>query len=218
MPSVPKRGAVSTIAWGGLLAASLIAVPGTAVAQRAPGGAQAGAAAAGGAALPYRINPGDELEVYVWGEERLQRVIRVLPDGTFSFPLVGQINALGRLPTEVERLVSQGLASQFREGVPQVTVSVRNPAGLQFSVVGKVRTPGTFTPGRYVNALEALSFAGGATEFANLGQVVIIRKEGGRLSSTRVRLGDALRGSPSALDLDGGGIPLLRAGDTVVVP
>ena len=166
----------------------------------------------------YRINPGDELEVYVWGEERLQRVIRVLPDGTFSFPLVGQINALGRLPTEVEQQITRGLASQFREGVPQVTVSVRSPAGLQSSVVGKVRTPGTFTPGRYVNALEALSFAGGPSEFANLGQVVIIRKEGDRLSSIRVRLSDALRGAPSDRDLSGNGIPLLRGGDTVVVP
>lgn len=41
---------------------------------------------------PYRINPGDEIEVYVWGEERLQRQIRVLPDGTIAMPLVGQLS------------------------------------------------------------------------------------------------------------------------------
>ncbi|HET6942899.1 MAG TPA: polysaccharide biosynthesis/export family protein, partial [Sphingomicrobium sp.] len=39
----------------------------------------------------YRINPGDEIEVMVWGDERLQRTVRVLPDGSFAFPLVGQV-------------------------------------------------------------------------------------------------------------------------------
>jgi polysaccharide export outer membrane protein len=120
-------------------------------------------------ATPYRINPGDELEVFVWGEERLQREVRVLPDGTFTFPLVGRIDALNALPGDLEARITRGLQPQYRGAVPQVTVSVKSPAGLQFSVVGKVRNPGTFTPGRYVNALEALSFAGGPTEFAQLG-------------------------------------------------
>src|SRR6476620_10890069 len=47
------------------------------------------------AATPYRVNPGDELEVLVWGDERLQRSVLVWPDGTFAFPLVGQVNAAG---------------------------------------------------------------------------------------------------------------------------
>ncbi len=46
----------------------------------------------------YRINAGDEIEVMVWGDERLQRTVRVLPDGTFAFPLVGQIVATNQLP------------------------------------------------------------------------------------------------------------------------
>ena len=55
------------------------------------------------AGVAYRINPGDELDVLVWGDERLQRSVRVLPDGTFAFPLVGQVVAAGRLPSELER-------------------------------------------------------------------------------------------------------------------
>ena len=51
----------------------------------------------------YRINAGDEIEVMVWGDERLQRTVRVLPDGTFAFPLVGQIVAAGQLPSDLER-------------------------------------------------------------------------------------------------------------------
>ncbi|WP_233150546.1 polysaccharide biosynthesis/export family protein [Sphingomonas mollis] len=165
---------------------------------------------------PYRINPGDELEVYVWGEERLQRGVRVLPDGTFSFPLAGRIDAAGKLPGEIEAAISRGLASQFREQVPQVTVSIRTPSGFQFSVIGKVRAPGSFTPGRYLNVLEALFIAGGPTDFANTNDIIILRKQGSGLTPIRVRLSDAIKGNPSARDLTG--LPELQSGDTVIVP
>lgn len=164
----------------------------------------------------YRVNPGDELEIYVWGEERLQRTVKVLPDGTFAFPLVGQVSALGKLPADLERTISQGLQSQYRDRVPQVTVSVRNPSGLQFTVAGRVRTPGSFTPGRYLNVLEAVSLAGGPAEFADLGNVSIIRKTGSRLTVMKVRLTDVLKGNPSSRDL--AGLPQLESGDTVIVP
>lgn len=168
------------------------------------------------AATPYRINPGDEVEILVWGEERLQRTVLVLPDGTLAFPLVGQIRAAGQLPADVQRIVSAGLQSQYRGAVPQVTVSVKRASGYQFSVVGKVRNPGTFTPGRYVNALEALAVAGGPTEFAQTGNVRLIRKSGGDLITVPVRLTEALRGDPSRLT--GNQIPRLESGDTLVIP
>lgn len=164
----------------------------------------------------YRINPGDQLEIYVWGEERLQRTVKVLPDGTFSFPLAGEINALNKLPSDVEHAIAVGLKSQYRDNVPQVTVSVKEPAGLQFSVSGKVKSPGTFTPGRYVNALEALSMAGGPSEFANLGEVSILRKSNSGLTLIKLRLTDVMKGSPSVKDLSG--LPVLESGDTVIVP
>jgi len=166
----------------------------------------------------YRINPGDEIEVMVWGDERLQRVVRVLPDGTFAFPLVGQVVAAGQLPSDLERIVSAALRQQYRGAVPQVTVSVKNPSGYQFSVVGKVRSPGTYTPGRYVNALEAISIAGGPTEFASVGNVSILRKTGAgqQIQTIRVRLSDALKGDTSRLN--GSDIPFVQSGDTLVVP
>jgi polysaccharide export outer membrane protein len=167
---------------------------------------------------PYRINPGDEIEVYVWGEERLQRTIRVLPDGSFSFPLVGRLTGAGKLPSEVEADVSAGLAAQFRDRVPQVTVSVRTLAGFQVSVIGKVRSPGSFNPGKYLNVLEAIGIAGGPSEFADTGNVLILRKEGRQLVPIRVRLNGVLRGAPSASDLKTDGLPVLQSGDTVIVP
>lgn len=173
-------------------------------------------APANSAGSAYRINPGDELEILVWGDERLQRSVLVLPDGTFAFPLVGQVQAMGRLPSELERVITAGLQPQYRGPVPQVTVSVKKPSGYQFSVIGKVRSPGTFTPGRYVNALEALAIAGGPSEFANMGSARVIRKAGDRLFVVPVRLQDALRGDTARLNQNV--IPRIESGDTLVIP
>jgi polysaccharide biosynthesis/export protein len=167
---------------------------------------------------PYSINPGDEIEIYVWGEERLQRVIRVLPDGTFSFPLVGKVTAVGQLPSQIEALITKGLEGQYRGQVPQVTVSVRNPSGLQFSVAGRVKNPGTFSPGRYVNLLEAISFAGGPDEFAGLDSVSIIRKSGNGLVTIKARIAAAFKGGAAARDINTNAIPQIESGDTVIVP
>ena len=166
----------------------------------------------------YRVNPGDELEIHVWREEQLQRVVKILPDGTFSFPLVGLVKAAGKTSVEIEKELTAGLVSQYFDGkVPNVTVSVRSPSGLQFSVIGKVKSTGTFTPGRYVTLLEALSFAGGADEFANLDNIVVVRKTSEGLTMIRAKLADILRNRASNAD-SAKNILMIESGDTVIVP
>lgn len=171
-------------------------------------------------ALPagYRISPGDQLDIYVWGDERLQRQLSVLPDGTFAFPLAGTIHAAGRAPTDIEAELSKLLASQYKGVAPQVTVSVRAPTGMQISVIGRVRSPGTFSPNRYVSVIDALALAGGPTEFADVGNITILRHEGDHTRVIRARLSGLLKGKPSGDDLAANGVPQLLAGDTVVVP
>ena len=166
----------------------------------------------------YRVNPGDELEIHVWREEQLQRVVKILPDGTFSFPLIGLVKAAGKTSIDIEKELTAGLASQYFDGkVPNVTVSVKNPLGLQFSVIGKVKSTGTYTPGRYVTLLEALSFAGGADEFANLDNIVVVRKTAGGLTMIRAKLADILRNRASNAD-SVKNILMIESGDTVIVP
>ena len=175
-------------------------------------------ARAGSPVADYRINAGDELDIYVWGEERLQRTVKVLPDGTIAFPLVGQIRAQGALPSEIEARISSGLKTQYRGEVPQVTVSVAAPSGMQFSVMGRVKSPGTFTPGRYVNVLEALSMAGGPNEFANLDNVLVIRKVGDQLDTFRIRIAPLFKTGADNRDVLRANIQRLQSGDTVIVP
>lgn len=166
----------------------------------------------------YRINPGDELQISVWREDQLQRTVMVLPDGTLSFPLVGRIDGAGRTTREIERTIVAGLASKYVDGnVPDVTVAVSKTSGLQFSVIGKVRSAGIFSPGRYVTVVEALSFAGGIDEFASLDSVVIIRKTEKGSIAVPVRLGSILRGK-SVNEAAISALPVLQSGDTIIVP
>jgi polysaccharide biosynthesis/export protein len=183
--------------------------------------AQAGDAPVAGAkpaASTYHISPGDQLQIYVWGDERLQRALTVLPDGTFAFPLAGTIQAAGRTPNDIEDTLSRLLAPQYK-GVPQqVTVSVAAPAGMQYSVIGKVRAPGNFSPTRYVNVLNALAQAGGPTDFADIDHIIIMRTTDGRSQVIRTRLGAIFKGKPSDNDMSVASVPLIQAGDTVIVP
>lgn len=193
----------------------LLAIMGALVGLSSPATSQVPASGVA-TVTPYRINPGDELNIFVWGDERLQKTVLVLPDGTFAFPLVGQVNAAGRLPSEVQQIITAGLQPQYRGPVPQVTVSVAKASGYQFSVVGKVRNPGTFTPGRYVNALEALAIAGGPTEFADTGQIRLLRKSGSGLTVVPLRLTAVLRGDAARVTPNE--VPRIESGDTLVVP
>lgn len=183
------------------------------------GGQQAASAAQPTPAVStYRINSGDELEIYVWGEERLQRQLRVLPDGTIAFPLVGQLRVAGLMPQEVERLVSDRLREQYRGEVPFVTVSVRAATGMRFSVLGKVQSPGIFDATRYVNVLEALSQAGGPNEFANLDSITIIRGSGNNAQAIRVRVSQLFRSGVDTRAVQEANLVQIAPGDVIIVP
>jgi polysaccharide export outer membrane protein len=166
----------------------------------------------------YRIAPGDQIEVYVWGEERLQRSMRVLPDGTIAFPLVGQVAVAGLLPQDVEAVIRTALSGQYRGEVPQVTVSVLTPAPMRFTVLGRVGSPGTFDAERNINVLEALSLAGGGTEFANLDRIIVLRKTADGLRALEANIKPLLRGRVNAADLERANIVQIEAGDTIIVP
>jgi polysaccharide export outer membrane protein len=84
--------------------------------------------------------------------------------------------------------------------------------------MGRVRAPGSFSPGRYINVLEALSMAGGPTEFANLDSVLILRKVGDRLVTIRARLSPLFKSGVDAGDVARANIARLESGDTIIVP
>jgi len=167
----------------------------------------------------YQVNPGDELDVSVWGDERLQRVVRVLPDGTLNFPLAGRISAANRTVREIAGQIRDNLAPNYREAPPDVTVSVREATGMRFYVTGKVRAPGGFASVRSVNVLQALSMAGGLADFADVKNAIILRQTPQGQTVEPVRLQRLLKG---ARKMDAGRLdvplPVLGAGDVLVIP
>lgn len=167
----------------------------------------------------YPVNAGDELDIFVWGEERMQRAVRVQPDGTFAFPLAGTIKASGRNVSDIASEIRERIGVNYRSDPPDVTVSVRDATGMRFYVVGKVRLPGSYTSGTAPNILQALSVAGGPAEFADVKNAVILRQSPGGQVVERVELARLLKGG-RALHAGALAVPLptLSSGDVLVVP
>ncbi|MEE4278715.1 MAG: polysaccharide biosynthesis/export family protein [Halieaceae bacterium] len=158
----------------------------------------------------YGIQPGDLLRIAVWGDERLQGELRVLPDGAISFPLVGSIEAAGQ---SVEALRAE-LARRIGDFVPEpeVSVAVVEAAGSQVYVIGNVGNPGAFPLMAPLTVTRALALAGGPNAFADTKDIRIIRGEGARQHLIDVDYHELLEGR----DLSSN--HLLVAGDTVLVP
>ncbi|MBB4640976.1 polysaccharide biosynthesis/export family protein [Rhizorhapis suberifaciens] len=189
------------------------ALPAQSLAQALPAAIQSAPEA------EYRINIGDELEVLVWGEDRMQRTVRIQPDGSFAFPLAGTIIAAGLTTQDVRAEIQRQLADKYRNGPPDVTVTVREATGMRFFVVGKVRTPGSYAASGAIDILQALSLAGGLADFADVKGAVILRKTPQGQFIERVQLAQVLKGSrrlgPGALAKP---LPVLRSGDVLVIP
>lgn len=158
----------------------------------------------------YLINPGDVLEVSVWKEEGMEREVLVLPDGTFSFPLVGFIEAAGHSPADVQRTLSERIKRFIP--VPVVTVSVREVAGNSVFVIGYVAKPGEYRANRQLDVLQALSLAGGLTVRANERDIRIVRRENGQQKIYPFNFTEFKNGLGLETNI------ILSSGDTVIVP
>lgn len=160
---------------------------------------------------PYRIQPGDLLIVSVWKEDALMSEVLVRPDGGMSFPLVGDVQASGHSVEELRVLVNDRLSKFIPD--PSVTIAVKQIGGNRVYVLGKVSRPGEFTFSQPIDVMQALSLAGGATSFAALDDIQILRRDaGGKQTARRFRYSAVERGRELDQNI------LLQSGDTVVVP
>src|SRR6516165_3335733 len=105
----------------------------------------------------YRIGKEDVLEVVVWHEPELTRVVPVRPDGRISLPLAGEVEAAGRTPAELQAKVSHALEPYIRDG--KVAVLVREINGTRFFVLGEVTKPGAFPLRGPTSVVQAIALA-----------------------------------------------------------
>jgi polysaccharide export outer membrane protein len=158
----------------------------------------------------YRVQPGDVLEVSVWKEQELEADVLVRSDGGLSFPLVGDVAARGKTIGTLRGEITERLKRYIPN--PVVSIAVKAIGGNRIYVIGKVQRPGEFPFVRPLDVMQALSLAGGATSFAALNDIVILRRDDGRLRAIPFRYGEVERGRELAQNI------VLQSGDTVVVP
>ena len=170
----------------------------------------AGRAQAQAAVGDYKLHAGDKIQVSVWKEVDLQRLVTVRPDGKFSFALTGEIQAAGRTPDAIRVDIENRLKKYIPE--PVVTVTVEETAGNRIFVIGQVNKPGMFVMNPQLSVLQALSLASGGTPFAKLDNIIIIRGTGAAQTTLPFRYGQVTEGKSLGQNI------LLESGDVVVVP
>jgi polysaccharide export outer membrane protein len=162
------------------------------------------------AAETYLLQPGDVLTVSVWKETDLTGDLLVRPDGGISLPLAGDIAAAGHTADDVRAVIDERLQKYIPNAV--VTVAVKQTAGNQVFVLGKVNRPGQYPIIRPVDVMQAISMAGGTTSFAALNDIRVLRRSGDKQISLEFRYADVEHGRDLQQNI------VLQAGDTVVVP
>jgi len=163
------------------------------------------------AIAPYTINPGDVLSVSVWKEEDLQRQVLVRPDGAFSFPLAGEIQATDQSVEDVRNELVKRLSDYIPD--PVVTVATESIQGNRVYVIGQVNRPGEFIASARIDVVQALSIAGGFTPFAQKNDVRILRRRAdGVLDDLSFRYGEVEKGRNLGQNL------ILEPGDVIIVP
>ena len=152
----------------------------------------------------FRMSREDVIEVSVWKAPELSRTVPIRPDGKITLPLLGDVQAEGLKPQELEQKVALALVPYVRD--PHVTVIVHDVNGAKVFVTGMVTHPGVFPLRNSMGLLQALAMAGGLAEFADRGDIKVLHADGRRVEVDY----DSLVSGESKV--------FLGPGDTVVVP
>jgi polysaccharide export outer membrane protein len=174
-----------------------------------PAEAVAMAAPAASSSDSYVIGPSDVLTITVWKEPTLSGNMLVRPDGMISLALLGDVQAAGLTPLQLADQIATKLKKYIQE--PNVSVVISQIHSKVVYLLGEVvkRGPVEMTPG--MTLLEAVSSAGGLTDFANSKKMYILRNEAGARTKIPVNYKQALKGDPATN-------VVLKPGDTIVIP
>jgi polysaccharide export outer membrane protein len=175
----------------------------------APKGKSADAAASVVDPSTYVIGREDVIEISVWKEADLSASLPVRPDGNISMPLLHDVPAAGFTPMQLAADIGERLKKFIQD--PQVSVVVKAVNSQRVFLLGEVAHPGSVNLTAGMTVLQALSSAGGLTQFANSKRIYVLRNEQGVQSKIAFRYKDALKG------VEGQNL-VVKAGDTIVVP
>ena len=163
----------------------------------------------------FLLGPEDVLEITVWRNQDLSRTTVIRPDGLISMPIIGDIQAAGLSANALAKRIAESLTPFVAN--PAVSVSVKEINSYSVFVLGEVTKPGKYHLKSYTTLLQAISMAGGFTEFAKKNRLQVVRNSpngDGRLHEMRI----PVRYDDLVLGQGGPGNLVLRSGDTLVVP
>jgi polysaccharide export outer membrane protein len=160
----------------------------------------------------YVIGPGDTLQVFVWRNPELTVTVAVRPDGKISTPLVENMVAVGKSPSQLARDIEVVLSEFVREPQVNVILGAAVSTFSQVKVVGEVRTPQAMPFREGLRVLDVVLAAGGLTEFAAPNRARIVRQVNGKNVETRVKLGDLLNDGDLRQNIE------LKPGDVFIIP
>jgi len=158
----------------------------------------------------YVIGAEDVLNISVWKEPEVTRTVPVRPDGKISLPLINDIQAAGLTPAQLTALIMEKLNKYFTD--PQVTVIVTAINSRRIYILGEVNRSGTYQLLPNMTVLQALSGAGGFSQFANLKGIYVLREENGKQIKFPFNYKEVIKGNRPEQNI------LLKPGDTIVVP
>jgi polysaccharide export outer membrane protein len=168
------------------------------------------------APVGFLLGPEDELEITVWGNKELTRVTAVRPDGLISMPLIGDVQAAGLTADALAQRIAERL-KQYIATTPAVSVSVKELNSYSVYVLGEVAKPGKFQLKSYITVLQAISMAGGFTDYAKKNRLQVVRvTQNGDQKRQEVHI--PIRYDDLVLGRGEPGNIVLHPGDTVVVP
>lgn len=158
----------------------------------------------------YKIGAQDVLNISVWKEPDLTQTVPVSPDGKISMPLLNDVQAAGLTPTELRDHIAEALKKYVTD--PVVTVIVTQINSERVYITGEVTHPGAFPLVPGMTILQALSSAGGFTNFANTKKIYMFRTVNGKRVDFPFDYKDVIHGKKLDENV------VLQAGDTIVVP
>jgi polysaccharide export outer membrane protein len=124
------------------------------------------------------LGVGDLLAINVWEQKDLSTEVTVRPDGTITMPLVGDLQAKGKTPSQLREDIKRALANYLKlQAGNEVAVAVKTYASYRFTVNGEVSRPGLYTNPDYVRVADAIALAGGPTRFAKRSDIKILRTD-----------------------------------------
>ncbi len=121
----------------------------------------------------FRLGPEDIIEISVWGSKEMTSKMPVRPDGLVAFPLIGDVKAKGRTPSELRKEITARLRKFITDA--SVTVIVKEINSIKISITGEVNKAGTFKVNRPISLLHLFSLAEGFTEQADLKKSYLLR-------------------------------------------